>query len=307
MANSSMVTYKQSSSIAPVYKQELYNIGNNITECLKKIKDTEGKACDAKNITGIFKGKNRDDALADALVMSAETQTQTVTLIQEVVKLFLYCFKMQEETNLERTENIFNYIISMTDDEETVKFLNEMGEVFSSYQSSIRLRIEEIRGEIGLTDAEINNVRDIATDNSERIAAAEEKNAEHDKRLDDGDQKDKSQDEELSRQAEKDAEHDKRLDAGDRKDKSQDEELSRQAEKDAEHDEKIKALEDKVAALENTCNQLSETIKAFDTNHINNESELRSAIDGRFTRGASVASAIVGALGLIAAIIGFFI
>ena len=62
-----------------------------------------------------------------------------------------------------------------------------------------------------------------------------------------------------------------------------------------------------MTALENTCNQLSEIIKALDTNHINNEAELRAAIDSRFTHGASVVSAIVGALGLIAAIIGFFL
>lgn len=119
--------------------------------------------------------------------------------------------------------------------------------------------------------------------------------------------RDDAQDAELKRQAEKDSEHDKRLDAGDQKDKSQDEELARQALKNTEHDEQIKALEDKMAALEDTCNQLSETIKALDTNHINNESELRTAIDSRFTHEASVVSAIVGALGLIAAIISFFL
>ena len=58
--------------------------------------------------------------------------------------------------------------------------------------------------------------------------------------------------------------------------------------------------------LEKKYEQLNKQIKAFDLAHINNETELRSAIDSRFTRNASIISAVVGATGLIVAILGFF-
>ena len=128
----------------------------------------------------------------------------------------------------------------------------------------------------------------------------------HDKRLDESDKKDKVQDEEIARQASKDEEHDMRLDEGEKKDKAQDEELSRQALKNEEHDSKIKKLEQKIEVLEKKYEQLNKQIKAFDLAHINNETELRSAIDSRFTRNASIISAVVGATGLIVAILGFF-
>ena len=180
---------------------------------------------------------------------------------------------------------------------------------------------EELRKRDDAQDAELKRQAEKDSEHDKRLEAGDkkdteqdaeikrqaEKDSEHDKRLDAGDQKDKSQDEELARQALKDTEHDKRLDEAEQKDKAQDEELARQTVKNTEQDEQIKVLEDKVAALENTCNQLSETIKALDTNHINNETELRAAIDSRFTHRASVASAIVGALGLIIAIISFFL
>ena len=140
----------------------------------------------------------------------------------------------------------------------------------------------------------------------EEIARQASKDEEHDMRLDEGDKKDKVQDEEIARQASKDEEHDMRLDEGEKKDKAQDEELSRQALKNEEHDSKIKKLEQKIEVLEKKYEQLNKQIKAFDLAHINNETELRSAIDSRFTRNASIISAVVGATGLIVAILGFF-
>jgi len=153
---------------------------------------------------------------------------------------------------------------------------------------------------------EVQQDKHDASQDAELVRQAS-KDAEHDKRLDAGDAKDESQDAELAQRASKDAEHDKRLDAGDAKDESQDAELARQASKDAEHDKSIKELEAKVAELEKTCEQLGRTIETFDSKHTDSESKLQTAINSRFTRGESIASAIVGALGLIAAIIGFFI
>lgn len=122
-------------------KNYLQCLSGNIASCIESINKQADQANAAKNLTGPFKGKVRDLALADALVSSSETQVQIIKLIQETIKLFFCCFNAQEERTASQNEDIFNLIISQTENEDTKKFLNEVGEVFVSYQDSIRSRI----------------------------------------------------------------------------------------------------------------------------------------------------------------------
>ena len=161
----------------------------------------------------------------------------------------------------------------------------------------------QVKGhELRLGDLENENNK-----RNEAIKNLESKDIEHDKRLDESKRIDQLQNEELSRHSAKDLEHDRRLDEGDIKDQFQDEELSRQALRDLEHDEKINELAIKVATLEATCKELAETIELINSTHNNTEEELKTAIESRFTRRASIITMIIGVLGLAAAIINYFV
>lgn len=161
------------------------------------------------------------------------------------------------------------------------------------------------------------------------LARQAEKDREHDRRLDTGDEKDRLQDTEIARQAQKDEEHDRRLDSGDLKDRIQDRELARQSEKDTEHDFRLDSLDRRIAELEEQNRLLEDKISRLEsmletardrdpglTGNIpslenglpgaEDAAGLTKKVSGGFSRGASIASAVVGALGLITAIIGFF-
>ena len=126
------------------------------------------------------------------------------------------------------------------------------------------------------------------------------KDIEHDNRLDAGDLKD--------------VEHDKRLDEGDEKDRIQDEQIAKQAELDKELfaivDQLIKSNqenESKINELQIKIDELTSCMNSNSSNHVEKEKQILSDLEGKASKKATVIAYGIGIVGLLVAVIQFFI
>lgn len=111
-----------------------------------------------------------------------------------------------------------------------------------------------------------------------------------------------------------DVELGKRIDAGEEKDKSQDAEIARQAAKDEELSRLVNQLlesnlekEGQIRELQGLCEKLTSSISENATIVDNKESGILDKLNEKASKKAVIISYIVGAAGLIAAVIQFFI
>jgi hypothetical protein len=138
---------KESELIPIIQGEQFKKISEDISACITTIKEQKSNAENAKNLTGRFKGQLRDNALADAMISSADTQNKTITLIQESIKLFFYCLRCQEQTNFLHNEKLFNFIIEQSDDPETNEYLKEILSSFVNYRDANNTKIKTIKDE----------------------------------------------------------------------------------------------------------------------------------------------------------------
>lgn len=183
-------------------------------------------------------------------------------------------------------------IISRLDDIGDMASREEIANIWSQIDEDIE-RIDSLNNSFSEKIAILES--DIYQQNR-RLDIQEEKDREHDRILEESVEKNKVQDEELSRRVEKDLEHDQRLDRGDEKDDFQDLEISEIKRVNNEQEQKISSIEMIILEQKQIIEELQKEI-----------SYLKADMDTRFTRRESMIFAIIGLLGFLAAVVGFFI
>ena len=127
-----------------------------------------------------------------------------------------------------------------------------------------------------------------------------EKEEEINKRIADGEERDKQQDESIERQIKKDIEHDEAIAAGVKKDEEQDKQIEEQILKDEEHDRLFDEIKEKNVEQDQLIERLSDSIKEL-------ESEIESLRRGQMSRGMGYLIISMSAVAIILGVLHFFI
>ena len=260
-------------------------VKNNVERATSKARKAQQRAEEAKNISpGLFHRKEAIEELqtvteeiADAQIASAEAQEVSFEYQQKLGEITKYLFSLGV-SNIATNRSVVRQLqLKLRDASE--KDLDELArqEIIGvvkqlKAQEDIMIKQSAMSDIVKRHDKRLDEGDAKDKEQDEEIARQAEKDKEQDQRLDAGDAKDKEQDEEIGRQAEKDKEHDKRLDAGDAKDKEQDQEIGRQA-------EKIKNLFEDNQSIKQRCTVQEEDIKKLQEKNMKLENSLRE-MDG---------------------------
>lgn len=251
----------------------------------------------------------------------------------------------KEELDDFARQEVLNVVKQLKAQEDLMKKQNDLTEKVKSHESTLRFlerKDTEHDAREEEQDALLRRHSDKDAEHDRLIAGNRQKTIEHDKLLSEKGKKDKKQDDELARQAAADEELGRQIEAGVEKDAAQDKEIARQAaadeelgkridagvEKDKVQDEQIAALvtkndelvrqisqlvesnldkESQIKELRNLCDDLALRISEVPSVIENSEKGILDILKEKASRKSVIISYLIGAAGLIAAVIQFLV
>ena len=331
MGNTDIVSAEASASQVPSIIQEQFNglkvLKQNVSEAAKKAEEAKGSAKLAKEKSaGLFHKKDAIESLqeatvdlADAQISAAQAQEVSFEYQQKIAEITKYLFALGV-SNIAMNRSVVRELelkLKGASEEELDEFARQ--EIIAvvkqlKAQEDIMKKQSDLAEKVKAHEVILRNHAEKDKEHDKLIAGNKQKTIEHDKVLAEKAKKDISQDEEIARQAAMDAELGKRIDAGEEKDKNQDEEIARQAVKDEELAKQISQLmesnlekETQIRELQEICEKLSKNISDNALAVDYKETSFLDRINEKASKKTVIVSYMVGIVGVIAAIVQFFI
>lgn len=277
----------------------LKDLGANVTTATEKAEKAKQSAASAKEKS--YKAFHKKEAveslqsatvdLADAQISAAQAQEVSFEYQQKLAEMTKYLFALGV-SNISMNRSVVRELelkLNGASKDELDEFARK--EILAVVQ---QLKAQE-------------DIMSKQNDLSNKVKA-------HEIQLQAKTKKDDSQDEEIARQAAIDKELGRRIDSGDKKDKAQDEEIARQATIDEEHTRLINELKtanaDRVKEIEelrSLCAELSERLSENVTSLDSKEHRINGILNEKSSKKAVIISYVIGAIGIIVAIIQFFV
>lgn len=321
-------------------KENVGNASQKADSAMETAKSAKEKSA------GIFRKKETIESLQSATMDLADAQISTAQALeasfeyqQKIAEITKYLFALgvtniamnrsvvqelelklngasKEELDNFARQEILSVVRQLKAQEDIMKKQSDLTEKVKSHESELKsLKQKDIDQEI-----HEKNQDDILQQHSAKdaehdrlIAGNREKVIEHDSLLTEKSIKDKNQDEEMARQAAVDEELGKRIDARAEKDKSQDEQIADLVAKDEKLSRQVNLLvesnldkDNQIKELRKLCDDLESRIAEISPVIENKEKGIMDILKEKASRKAVFISYLIGAAGLIAAVIQFF-
>lgn len=303
MENTDIVSVQVSASQVPSIIQEQFNglkaLKENVSEATKKAESAKDSAKSAKEKSaGLFYKKEAIESLqeatvdlADAQISAAQAQEVSFEYQKKIAKITKYLFALGV-SNIAMNRSVVREL--------------ELKLKGASEEELDELARQEIITVVKQLKAQEDIVKK-QSDLTEKVKA-------HEVTLRSHAEKNKEQDKLIAGNKQKTMEHDKLFAEKAKKDISQDKEIARQAAKDEELEQRISQLmesnlekETQIRELQAICENLSKNISDNALTVDDKETGLLDRINEKASKKSVIVSYLIGFVGVIAAVVQFFI